>query len=142
MIALLLCLCHAASAASLYSFKQTPLRGHTSTGAVICGPAPRRGSPPPLDYCEQGAGVCCSPESANSEFTNNYSPAWLPLPGGGDGLMLRVADPVPDGPVPFDRYGYSRFALVARLGNASSLEFERVTEEKIVFQDTPDTEDP
>ena len=132
----------AATAASTYTLTATRLRSPaTSTGAVVCGRAPPAGSARPLDYCAT-PGVCCSQATRNSNFTFNYNPAWMPLPGGGDGLMVRVADPVPGAPSPFFLYGYSRFAVVERLGGAASLAFENVTADRVVFEDTPDTEDP
>ena len=125
-----------------YSLTATRLRSpNTSTGAVICGRPPPAGSRAPLNYCSS-AGVCCTEATRNSNFTFNYNPAWIPLPGGRDGLMVRVADPVPGAPSPWFDYGYSRFAVVERVGDGESLVFENVTDDKVVFVDTPDTEDP
>jgi hypothetical protein len=124
---------------SPYSFDVTQLTSAaTSTGAIVCG----RWSNDSAHAAAQ-----CSDTTQNSDFSFNYNPSHVQLPGSnsGDALLVRT-QARPGDP--------SRMSLLKRLAkpgvSPSSMRFERSTEERIVFAplsgpDSPDafgTEDP
>eukprot|EP01052_Picozoa_sp_SAG31_P011270 SAG31_NODE_635_length_13360_cov_4.229847_6_plen_276_part_00 len=124
---------------SPYSFNVTQLTSAaTSTGAIVCG----RWSNDSAHAAAQ-----CSYRTQNSDFSFNYNPSHVQLPGLGSGDALLVRTQARSG----DPSRLSLLRRIAKPGIApSSMQFERSTEERIVFAplsgpDSPDafgTEDP